>query len=61
MEQVRPNRLTVMITTYNSKERLCNVISSLNRNQHFGEYDILIVDNCSPDYNWVTTQYPCHE
>ena len=52
MEQVRPDRLTVMITTYNRKERLCNVISSLNRNQHFGEYDILIVDNCSPDYNW---------
>ena len=52
MEQIRQDRLTVMITTYNRRERLGNVISSLNRNQHYGEYDILIVDNCSPNYEW---------
>lgn len=53
MEQIRPNRLTVMITTYNRRKRLDNVISALNSNGHFGEYDILIVDNCSPDYDWT--------
>lgn len=52
MEQIRQNRLTVMVTTYNRRERLGNLISSLNRNKHYGEYDILIVDNCSPNYDW---------
>ena len=51
MNQRREDRLTVMITTYNRLSRLYDVISSLNKNAHHGEYDVLIVDNCSPGYN----------
>lgn len=46
------NNLTIMITTFNRRQRLLNMLHSIERQGHWGEYKLLIVDNCSPDYNW---------
>lgn len=49
---MRSKDFTIMITTYNRKQRLLNMLHSIERQGHWGEYKLLIVDNCSPDYNW---------
>lgn len=43
-------RLTILIPTYNRKERLLGTLQSIATQGHWGEYDIVIVDNCS-DYS----------
>ena len=44
------DRLTILIPTYNRKERLLGTLHSIASQGHWGEYSIVIVDNCS-DYN----------
>ena len=44
------NKLTILIPTYNRKERLFNTISNIYNQGHWGEYKIVIVDNHS-DYS----------
>ena len=42
--------LTILIPTYNRRERLLNTLHSISNQGHWGEYKIVIVDNCS-NYN----------
>lgn len=44
------DRLTILIPTYNRKERLLETLSAISLQGYWGEYDIVIVDNCS-NYN----------
>ena len=53
--------ITIMITTYNRKHRLLNMLHSIERQGHWGKYTLLIVDNCSPDYNWEEMLSEFHE
>lgn len=41
------DRLTILIPTYNRKERLLGTLHSIASQGHWGEYDVVIVDNCS--------------
>lgn len=41
------DRLTILIPTYNRKERLLGTLQSISTQGHWGEFDIVIVDNCS--------------
>ncbi len=41
------DRLTILIPTYNRKERLLGTLHSIESQGHWGEYDVVIVDNCS--------------
>lgn len=40
-------QLTILIPTYNRRERLFNTLTSINKQGHQGEYDIIISDNHS--------------
>lgn len=42
--------LTILIPTYNRKERLISTLHSISSQGHLGEYRIVVVDNCS-NYN----------
>lgn len=44
--------LTVLITTYNRKQRLLAMLQSIYSQGNFDCFNIIIVDNCSPDYDW---------
>lgn len=44
------DRLTILIPTYNRKGRLLETLRSISSQGYWGEYDIVIVDNCS-NYN----------
>lgn len=52
--------LTVLIPTYNRRERLKIMLDSICKQGHYGEYIIQIVDNCSPEYDWkdILSDYP---
>lgn len=41
------DRLTILIPTYNRKERLLGTLHSIASQGHWGEYNVVIVDNCS--------------
>jgi len=51
--------LTVAIATYNGRELLENVLSSLDA-QSFRDFDVLVVDDCSSDgtAEWLAEQRP---
>lgn len=52
--------LTILIPTYNRQERLLNTLRSIFSQGHWGEYMIVIVDNCS-NYNVediIITEFP---
>lgn len=44
------DRLTILIPTYNRKERLIETLRSISSQGYWGQYSIVIVDNCS-DYS----------
>ncbi len=43
-------KITLLITTYNRKDRLCQMLKSIERQGHYDEYEMVICDNHS-DYN----------
>ena len=54
------NKLTILITTYNREQRLIRMLESICRQGHYGDYILLIVDNCSPNYDWniILSSFP---
>ena len=52
--------LTILIPTYNRKNRLTNMLHSIAKQGHWDEYTLLIVDNNSPDYKWdeILSDFP---
>lgn len=41
------DKLTILIPTYNREQRLTETLRSISNQGHWGEYSIVIVDNCS--------------
>lgn len=46
----KEGQLTILIPTYNRQSQLLELLESLQKQGHFGEYSIIICDNCS-DYD----------
>lgn len=46
--QQRKSKVTIVIPNYNGREHLQRLLPSIV-NQTYGEYDVIIIDDCSPD------------
>lgn len=53
-------KLSFIIVHYQVKELLRNCILSIEKNIREIEYEVIVVDNCSPNQNWKTliTEFP---